>query len=40
MTLEELGKRLDDLVAAIERIADVLDDVTSDGRVHTDDAPR
>jgi hypothetical protein len=29
MTLEELAQRLDDLVAAVERIADVLEDVNN-----------
>jgi antitoxin (DNA-binding transcriptional repressor) of toxin-antitoxin stability system len=33
VTLEELANRLDDLVSAVERIADALDDVTAGGRV-------
>jgi hypothetical protein len=34
MTIEELIQRIDDLVAAVQRIADILDDVTADGRLH------
>lgn len=34
MTLEELARRIDDAVNALERIADVLEDVTDNGRLN------